>query len=87
MRFILILLGLAALVVLGLLATGMISFDAAGGRLPSVSAETGKVGIGSTNRTVEVPTVEMRNTTVSLPTIQVQPAPSASATPTPAPAQ
>lgn len=84
MRFILVLLGLAALVVVGLLATGMISFDAQGGRLPNISAETGKVGIGSTNRTVEVPTVEMRESTVTLPTIKVQPAPAASATPTPA---
>ena len=87
MRLILVLLGLAALVIVGLLATGMISLDAYGGRLPTVSAETGKVGVGSTNRTVEVPTVEMRGTTVTLPTIEVQKAPGAAATPTPAPAR
>jgi len=87
MRMILVLLGLAALVVVGLLATGMISLDAYGGRLPTVSAETGKLSVGNTNRTVEMPTVEMRDTTVSLPTIQVEKAPGSSATPTPVPAQ
>ncbi|MBB5711358.1 hypothetical protein [Sphingomonas xinjiangensis] len=87
MRLILVLLGLAALVVVGLLATGMISLDAYGGRLPTISAETGKVAVGSSNRTVEVPTVEMRNTTVSLPTIEVQQAPPATTAPTPVPAQ
>ena len=94
MRGILVLIGLIALAVVVLMSVGMlrieqqqgatmptISFDAQGGRLPKFTAETGSVGIGTTNTTVEVPTVEMKNTTVTLPTIEVKQAPGASPTP------
>ncbi len=96
MRAILVLIGLAAIVVVVLMSLGMlridqqqgaslptISLDAKGGQLPKFKAETGSVGIVHTNKTVEVPTVEMRNTTVSLPTIEVKKA----GEPTPAAAQ
>ena len=96
MRGILVLIGLIALAVVVLMSVGMlrieqqqvasmptITFDAKGGQLPKFKAETGSVGIGSTNTTVAVPTVEMRNTTVTLPTIEVK---QAGATPTPTPA-
>ena len=49
--------------------------------LSRFSAETGSVGIGTTNKTVEVPSVEMKNATVTLPTIEVKQAPGASPTP------
>lgn len=95
MRGILVLVGLAAVAVVVLMSLGMlkieqqqgasmpsISFNAEGGQLPKFKAETGSVGIGSSNKTVELPTLEMKNTTVTLPTIDVKQAPGA----TPAPA-
>lgn len=99
MRAILVLLGLVVLGLVVLMALGMvrveqrqgaalprISFDAEGGQLPAFSAETGKVGIGSTNTTIEVPTLEMKEKTLQVPTIEVQraPAPAPSASPPPA---
>jgi hypothetical protein len=93
MRGILVLIGVIALAVVVLMSFGMLrieqqqgatlptfTFNAEGGQLPKFKAETGSVGIGSTNKTVEVPTVEMKNTTVTLPTIEVK---QAGATPTP----
>ncbi|UZK65731.1 hypothetical protein [Sphingomonas sp. M1-B02] len=94
MRGILVLIGLIAIAVVILMSLGMlniqqqqgaslpdVTFDAKGGQLPKFSAETGSVGIGSTNTSVEVPTVEMKNATVTLPTIEVRQAPGASPTP------
>ena len=85
MRGILVLIGLAAVAVVVLMSLGMlrveqqqgatlpsITFDAKGGQLPKFKAETGTVGIGTTNPTVQLPTVEMKNTTVTLPTIEVK---------------
>jgi hypothetical protein len=95
MRAILVLIGLLALAVVVLMSVGMlrieqqqgatmpkITFNAQGGQLPKFKAETGSIGLGTTNTTVELPTVEMKNTTVTLPTIEVK---QAGATPTPAP--
>jgi hypothetical protein len=97
MRAILALIGLAALVVVVLMSLGMlritqqqgatlpsISFDAKGGKMPQFKAETGEVGIGTSNTTVQVPTIEMKNTTVTFPTIEVKQAGN-SAAPAPAP--
>ncbi|AJP73925.1 hypothetical protein [Sphingomonas hengshuiensis] len=94
MRGILVLVGLAAIAVVVLMSLGMlsveqqqgmslprVSFDAQGGQLPKFKAETGSVGIGTSNKTVDVPTVEMKSTTVSIPTIEVKQAPGASPTP------
>jgi hypothetical protein len=96
MRAILALLGIVALVIVVLMALGMlridqeegatlpsVSFNVEGGKMPSFKAETGSIGIGSTNKTVELPTVEMRNTTVTLPTVEVKQAsePKAEASP------
>jgi hypothetical protein len=85
MRGILVLIGLAAVAVVVLMSLGMlrveqqqgatlpsITFDAKGGQLPTFKAETGTVGIGTTNTTVQLPNVEMKNTTVTLPTIEVK---------------
>ena len=93
MRGLLVLIGLIAIAVVVLMSLGMlkitqstsgslpsVAFDMKGGKLPEIKAETGSIGIGSTNTTVNVPTVEMKNTTVTLPTIEVKQAPQ----PTPA---
>jgi len=94
MRGLLVLIGLVALAVVVLMSVGMLSFkteqgaslptvtfNAKGGQLPKIKAETGSIGIGTTNTTVGVPTVEMKNTTVTLPTIEVKQAPGASPSP------
>ena len=92
MRAILALVGLIALVVVALMMFGMLRLDQqqgatlpklsiSGGSLPKYKAETGSVGIGTTNASVQVPTVEMKNATVTLPQIQVKPAAAPSPTP------
>ena len=94
MRGFLVLIGLIAIAVVVLMSVGMlkitqstsgslptVAFDMKGGKLPAIKAETGTVGIGTTNTTVNMPTVEMKNTTVTLPTIEVKQAPGASPTP------
>ncbi len=82
MRGILVLLGIIILAGVVLMSLGMlrvdmangswpsISFNMQGGKLPTVS--TGSIDVGTTNKTVEVPTVQMTNTTVTLPTIEVK---------------
>lgn len=95
MRGLLVLIGLVAIAVVVLMSLGMlrlngstsgslptVALDLKGGKLPTIKAETGSIGIGSTNKSVEVPKLEMKNTTVTLPTIEVKQAPGA----TPAPA-
>ncbi|MFZ5748125.1 MAG: hypothetical protein ACOY45_10795 [Pseudomonadota bacterium] len=84
MRAILALLGIAALAVVVLMALGMLRieqqenasfpklvFHMEGGKLPSFKAQTGSIAVGTTNKTMELPTVEMKNTTIQLPTIEV----------------
>lgn len=83
MRVILGLLGILVLVAVALIALGFLNLDVRGGQLPSVSAETGSVSVGESNSTVRVPTVEMKDRNVSVPTIDVKKAPN----PTPTPAQ
>ena len=83
MRAILALIGLAALVLVVLMSLGMVrveqtnemafptvTFD--GGRAPEFQADVGRVGIGETNKTIEVPTVALENKTVTLPTLEVR---------------
>ncbi|RYY28234.1 MAG: hypothetical protein EOP62_03260 [Sphingomonadales bacterium] len=94
MRGLLVLIGLIAIAVVVLMSLGMlkitqassgampsVAFDMKGGKLPTIQAETGTVGIGTTNKSVTLPTVEMKDTTVTLPTIEVKQAPGASPTP------
>ncbi len=94
MRGLLVLIGLIAIAVVVLMSLGMlkvtqskqgslpsVAFDMKGGQLPAIKAETGTVGIGTTNTTVSMPTMEMKNTTVTLPTIEMKQAPGASPTP------
>lgn len=70
MRGILILLGIVALVVIALLSLGMISFDQEraaqlpsvtieGGQAPKFDVDVGRVDVTTTNKTVEVPTLQV----------------------------
>jgi ABC-type uncharacterized transport system YnjBCD permease subunit len=83
MRAVLAVVGILVLVVVVLIALGMVNLDVSGGRLPTVTAETGSLAVGESNTTVRVPSVEMREKQVAVPTLDVRPAPSASATPAP----
>lgn len=66
MRAIFVLLGLAVVVLIILLATGMISLD--GGRLPKVAVEggqapkvdVGRIDVGTVNKTVAVPKIDVQ---------------------------
>lgn len=87
MRGILVLLGLLVLAAVVLMSLGMLNINWQAGQMPSVAfkmdggklpkVETGSVDLGTTNTTVSVPTVEMKNTVVTLPTVVVKPAPDA----------
>ena len=69
MRFLLALVGLAALVVVALVSLGMLKIDTKAGALPSVSVNGGKapevtanmatVEFGTEKKTVEVPTIKL----------------------------
>lgn len=81
MRFLLALVGLAALVVVALVSLGMLQIDTKAGSLPSVSVNGGKapevkanlakVELGTTNKQVEVPTVGTTTKTIAVPTLTV----------------
>lgn len=90
MRFLLVLVGLAALIVVVLMSLGMISIDQTktaalpsvqvnGGEAPKFNVNVGSVGVGSTNTTVEVPTVGTTEKTIAVPTIEVKQAGNAAA--------
>jgi len=95
MRFLLALIGLAALVLIALLSFGLLTIQGTPGSLPSLKVEGGKapnvtanmatVTLGTENKTVEVPTVGTTERTVSVPTINVskpgEPTPASTATP------
>ena len=81
MRFLLALVGLAALVVVALVSLGMLKIDGKAGSLPTLSVNGGKapevtanmatVEFGTTNKTVEVPTVGTTTKTIAVPTLTV----------------
>ena len=82
MRFLLGLALVAVLVLIGLFATGFINVDQTrqaqlpsikveGGQLPGFDAKSGNVAVGTTNTTVEVPTVDATERTVEVPKIEV----------------
>ena len=73
MRGLLVLIGLIAIAVVVMMSLGMLSFtqstsgslptvalDVKGGELPKIKAETGSVDIVTTNTTVSVPTLEVK---------------------------
>ncbi|WP_066819598.1 hypothetical protein [Sphingomonas mali] len=82
MRFLLALVGLAALILIALLAFGMITINGKSGSLPTVKLEGGQapevnanmatVNFGTENKTVEVPTVTTTSKTIKVPTISVE---------------
>lgn len=81
MRFLLALVGLAALVVVALVSLGMLKLDTKAGSLPSVSVNGGKapsvdakmatVQLGTENKSIEVPTVTTTTKTIAVPTLTV----------------
>lgn len=81
MRFLLALVGLAALILIGLLSFGFLKLDGTAGSLPTVKVEGGKapevtanmatVTVGTENKTVAVPTVTTTSATIKVPTITV----------------
>lgn len=82
MRTILAILGLAVVVLLVMAWLGMINLNlqsgslpqvkVEGGQAPAVKADVGEVGMGYTNKTIQVPTVVMENKTVQVPTVEVE---------------
>jgi len=83
MRAILVIIGLAAVVLVALMSLGMVRIQQtssgslptiafSGGKTPTFKADVGKVNVGMTNTTVQVPTVAMTNATVQVPTVKVE---------------
>lgn len=85
MRAILVLIGIVAIAAVVLMSLGMlrieqtssgalptVALDLKGGKMPQWQAQTGSVDVGTTNATIQVPVLEMKNTTVSVPTLQVE---------------
>ncbi len=69
MRTILVLVGVAALVLLAAMMTGFVNIDQTrqaslprleGGQAPKFEAEVGRIDIGTENRTIAVPKVEVQ---------------------------
>lgn len=71
MRALLVLVGIAAIVLVVLMSLGMVSIDQTrpaslprvsveGGQAPKFDAEVGRIDIGTTNKTVEVPTIDVQ---------------------------
>lgn len=81
MRFLLALVGLAALVVVALVSLGMLRLDTkagalpsvsiAGGKAPSVDAKMATVQLGTENKSIEVPTMTTTTKTITVPTLTV----------------
>ena len=62
MRTFLVLVGVALLVVVGLMQVGFISFEQTRPgvvRAPAIRADVGTVDVGLSNRTIQVPTIEV----------------------------
>ncbi|MEN2786832.1 hypothetical protein ACFOKI_09120 [Sphingomonas qilianensis] len=81
MRALLILIGLVALVVVGLMSVGLLKLNTTPGSLPNVSVQGGEapkvkadmatLSVGAENKTVDVPTVGTTQKTISVPTVQL----------------
>lgn len=82
MRALLVLVGLAALALVGAMSLGLvtvkqtktaslpdISFN--GGSTPAFKADVANVSIGMENTTVALPTVEMKQQTIAVPAVKV----------------
>ncbi|QNA85653.1 hypothetical protein G4G27_17935 [Sphingomonas sp. So64.6b] len=91
MRALLVLIGLAALVVVGLMSFGLLTFNGTAGSLPTVKLEGGSapkvkadmatISVGTENKTIEVPTVGTTQKTITVPTVKMNTPSSNSAAP------
>ena len=83
MRAILALIGIVALVIVVLMSLGFVSvtqksgaslptIEFKGAKAPEFDVDVGKIGVGTTNATIEVPTLTTTNKTVELPVIEVE---------------
>jgi hypothetical protein len=82
MRPVLAIVLVAVLALIAALALGLVDIDqtregalpeirADGGKLPEFDVKTADVEVGTTNTTIDVPTVETRKQTVELPDVKV----------------
>ncbi|CUS44278.1 hypothetical protein NDN01_22780 [Sphingomonas sp. QA11] len=81
MRALLALVGIAAVVVAILLSLGLLTLKTTpgslptvsvnGGAAPSVDANLATVSVGTTNKTIEVPTVTTTEKTITVPTVKM----------------
>jgi uncharacterized protein YggE len=81
MRFLLALVGIAAIIVIAMMALGMMtlqtkpgslpSVSVAGGSAPEVHANVATISVGTENQTVTVPTVTTTQKTIAVPSIHV----------------
>jgi len=79
MRFLLALIGLAAVVVVVMLSLGLMTLKTTpgslptvslnGGSAPSVNANLATVSVGTENKTIDVPTVTTTQKTITVPTV------------------
>lgn len=82
-RALLILVGLAALVVVGAWSLGLVSIDQSkmaqapalkleGGQAPEFTMNMAKIEFGTENKSIEVPTVGTTTQTIAVPTVSVE---------------
>lgn len=81
MRFLLALIGIAAVIVVAMVSLGLLSFQTRPGTLPSVhvdggtapavSANVAKLSVGTEDKVVDVPTVGTTQKTIAVPTIHM----------------
>lgn len=83
MRALLILVGLAALALLGAWSVGLVDigqtktarapeFNVEGGQAPEFTVNMAKIDIGMENKTIELPTLTTTEKTISVPTMTVE---------------
>ena len=82
-RGLLVFIGLAVVVLVVLMAFGVVSLEQTrtaslptvrveGGQAPKFKADVGEVQLGTSQKRVEVPEVNMTNKTVAVPTVDVE---------------
>ncbi len=79
MRGLLVLVGIAALVILAGMATGFINIDQTqtaqlprleGGQAPEFKADVGRIDVGTENKTIAVPRIEVQKPGEPTPAVQ-----------------
>lgn len=81
MRFLLALVGIAAVIVIAMVSLGLLSFQTRPGTLPSVHVDAGTaptvkadvatLSVGTENKVVDVPTVGTTQKTIAVPTLRM----------------